>query len=1414
MTELYDENIFDKINIDKYNIIIKNIVSQAIKLQFTKLNKKELEIFIEYITKITLLIIQKLNITNPEKQFVLNNFRDIYSFIVLAMPYYLIDNSKEISSFNEILINENGKSKIFESTYYIDHKFDDLNALNIYIDEMYKIIEMGLENMKHKLLANYMNIYNYRMDNYEKSYIYKDFIERYKNKRFERDNLELGNYTLYGVINNFLFGDIIKIKWFIYDKEKIIKNKKYYFPNIIILANEYKINNILDINKDEIREEDINNIINYMRRVEEENILEEIINSFIYFLKYTKSLNRILRIKDINNKLKREQIRIIKKYIDEIDDETDSKIIDEDVIITRENRQMIREVLRIIIKNIERGVVEEYYRYIYSSMMRYKYTWYGYRSIDNKNKIYGYEEYIERNKDINIELDDDYKPESELLENYRNKYLIYSLKIYYNYFKSILHVQEGDEYKRYNKTHSYNGMSEEIQDIFIGRLNTDRDNINNFYNIRGNIERNYLREERNNYNRILIGIEINKKIKDRILKDGIIVKIIFETLVYNGILTYFKYNPKSTDKSILPNKNKQKDEYKRVLTKNLIEDMSKNDKAYNFINNIEYKEHNILYKEEKHKNKTYKDYIIGKNSWFFELYCVEWTRQIKQIINHNNGRVIYITGGTGAGKSLGSPIIGLYNQKIMNFNNNAKVITTVPRINPVKNNAYRMAQQLGVPIQKSRINYVQYKTAKDYAYDNEYHMKLLIITDGSFFNDIVNNFILRSEKNNICDLLLVDEHHEHNTYMDMIMTLFRTSAYYNNRITIGMISATMDTEEPQYRKYYRVIDDDWKYPIIEDRNKGINKNIMDRRVHLSEPFGNLNYTVNEIDFIGKSEIYTVLEIIKKSTQGDILVFEPGQKEIDILVEEINKRTPSDVLAIPFYSKLDEKILEYIGNIHVPEIRKKFRYPKNGEYTIENIDEEIPDKVEENTYKRFVIVGTNIAEASITIDTLSYVVETGTSKINKYYVESNQSILEKVSIAISNQKQRKGRVGRVQPGTVYYLYDRKKLNEKSIPNIYIENIAEKIILLLNTENEVIKFDPYNNNIEEIKAIEDEKEIIDEIIEGYQVRRIKDGKLEDVYCDREIRYKEYRDKMPRCDKNGRYKINELYDYNGRLYLNHPDEMDLKRDEELNIINIRERNKKYEKMDLSKNIVIEEYKNKVLLTLEYLKKIKILDENYNKSELYERITSNIFAYMADLGLEISLEDIMVVVDVLKYYYGVERDNKLIKMLIIYLTFVNNRKNIKIDKKLEIKICEYLHIFFILENKYFRVNINEMKNKIINILDKIEGGSKIKMELTSINNDIRRRDEINEDIRIKMNKIIEEIEDEILKKDVRERYNRIRNIEELRKLINNIINSIQEERIKSKEMREIMNEIKFDNYIRNKIKSKIKISFKIYFQ
>lgn len=1332
---------YDKINIDNYGIIIKNIVSQAIKLQFIKLNKEELEDLIEYITKITLIIVEKFNITNPDKQLKMNNYKDVYSIIVLSLPYYLIDNSKEITSFNEILVNMNEKAKILESTYYIDHKKNDFAS---YCNEMLKIIENGIEKMKHKLMSNYMNIYNYRMDNYERSYVYKDFLERYKSKSFEKDKLELGYYTLYGVINNFLFSDIIKIKWFIFDKRKIINNKIYYLPNIIILANEYKINDILHKNKDEIREDHINNISLYMRKVVNNDILDEIINSFIYFLKYMKILNRIISIKNVRDNITdKTKIDKLKAYInEEVNDESDEINENDEVKMktTIKLEKEIKEIIRIIIMNIDREIVEEYYKYIYSSLLRYKYTWYGYRSISNRNIIYTYDEYINKNDDITIQLEEEYKPKVDEYKRYKDKFMIYSLKIYYNYFKSLLHKQEGEEYKKYNITFSYNSMEDEIKEIFIDRLNSDTNSIKKFYNIYGNIQRNYMTEDIEEDIQILISIEIYKEIRKRIIDEYVIVKIIFETLVYNGIFTYFRYNPRSTDKSILPDKNKQESEYKRIITANITRDMEENRRAYNFMNNIEYEELKILYKEKQTINKTYKDYIIGKNCWYMGLYCVDWTRQIKQILNHTNCRVVYITGGTGSGKSVGSPILALYNQKMMYYNNNAKVITTVPRIGPTKKNAYRMGDQLGVPIQKTRINYVQYKTANDYAYDNEYHLKLMETTDGSFYNEIKENFKLREDNNNICDVLLIDEHHEHNSYMDMIMTIFRLSAYYNNRITIGMISATMDSEEPQYRKYYRGIDDNWKYPLTDDESKNIDNNILDRRVHLSEPFGNLNYRVDEITRENKNELMVLFEILRSSTSGDVLIFEPGQKEIEKLVIEINKKTASNILAIPFYSKLEEKILNYIADIHNPEIRKKFRYPKNKEYTIENIDDEIPDVIPEGTYNRFVIVATNIAEASITIDTLSYVIETGTTKINKYDVESNQSILETVNISKSNQKQRKGRVGRVKPGSVYYLYDRSKLKDKSIPNICIENISDKIVLLMKKDIKKIEYNPYNNykleEIEEIKSRnKDESEFIEEIYEGYKMRRMKDKKLVDVYCDKIVEYEEEKKNIKFCDVNGRFEIEDLYDYEGKLYLNHPDEIVMERDENLEIRNIRKEENKYNIVDVSKNIIRGEYRNKIKMTVEYLRKIKILDDKYNKNEIYEKITENVFGCVGELGLEITLENTMVIVDVLKYYYGVEKNKELIKMLIIYLTFVDSRITIKLDKKTELKYCEYLEKYFRIEKKYFRVKIEDKIKHISKILNKIDEESRERKEMTNLLNEIRYEDYIRDNIMLNIN-------------------------------------------------------------------------------
>ena len=82
-------------------------------------------------------------------------------------------------------------------------------------------------------------------------------------------------------------------------------------------------------------------------------------------------------------------------------------------------------------------------------------------------------------------------------------------------------------------------------------------------------------------------------------------------------------------------------------------------------------------------------------------------------------------------------------------------------------------------------------------------------------------------------------------------------------------------------------------------------------------------------------------------------------------------------------------------------------------------------VPEGTYKRAVIVATNVAEASITIDGLKYVVDTGYAKVLTYnrVLDIGELNIEKISEA--SRIQRKGRVGRVASGDVYYMYGKGK-----------------------------------------------------------------------------------------------------------------------------------------------------------------------------------------------------------------------------------------------------------------------------------------------------------------------------------------------------------------------------------------------------
>ena len=143
---------------------------------------------------------------------------------------------------------------------------------------------------------------------------------------------------------------------------------------------------------------------------------------------------------------------------------------------------------------------------------------------------------------------------------------------------------------------------------------------------------------------------------------------------------------------------------------------------------------------------------------------------------------------------------------------NPKVISTQPRILPTKENANRISLEMGVPIEVSEgtntfLDYIQYNTKE---YKHKYDSKTYIreVIDKILYDELLKEPLLENKYN----VIIVDEAHEHNINMDLILTLMKSTLYFNNKIRFIITSATIQYDESTYRTYYRHIDDNLLFP--------------------------------------------------------------------------------------------------------------------------------------------------------------------------------------------------------------------------------------------------------------------------------------------------------------------------------------------------------------------------------------------------------------------------------------------------------------------------------------------------------------------------------------------------------------------------------------------------------------------------
>ncbi|CAD25996.1 possible PRE-mRNA SPLICING FACTOR (ATP-DEPENDENT RNA HELICASE) [Encephalitozoon cuniculi GB-M1] len=267
--------------------------------------------------------------------------------------------------------------------------------------------------------------------------------------------------------------------------------------------------------------------------------------------------------------------------------------------------------------------------------------------------------------------------------------------------------------------------------------------------------------------------------------------------------------------------------------------------------------------------------------------------------------------------------------------------------------------------------------------------RLKYVTDGVLLREIKNDKHLKKY-----DVVIIDEAHERSVNIDILLGYLKSILSERKDLRVVIMSATLNSEK--FASFFRC-------QTVEIR-------------HRMFPL--------EIFFLKKSDVAdyvdeamkTVVQIHRGEESGDILVFLTGRDEINSGREILMEVLGNDAEVCCIYSTLSPEEQEAV-----------FR----------------------KTKKRKIVLATNIAETSITIEGVRYVVDSGRAKQMRYSASFGMDILEVVWISKAQAKQRAGRAGRTQAGKVFRMYSKEeyqKMDDNTTPEIFCCNLG-KIVLEL-------------------------------------------------------------------------------------------------------------------------------------------------------------------------------------------------------------------------------------------------------------------------------------------------------------------------------------------------------------------------------
>ncbi|XP_059639586.1 pre-mRNA-splicing factor ATP-dependent RNA helicase DEAH1-like isoform X1 [Cornus florida] len=360
---------------------------------------------------------------------------------------------------------------------------------------------------------------------------------------------------------------------------------------------------------------------------------------------------------------------------------------------------------------------------------------------------------------------------------------------------------------------------------------------------------------------------------------------------------------------------------------------------------------------------------------------------LKAVEDH---QVLVIVGETGSGKTTQIP---QYLHEA-GYTKRGKVGCTQPRRVAAMSVAARVSQEMGVKLGHE----VGYSIRFEDCTSEKTILKYM--TDGMLLREFLGEPDLASYS-----VVMVDEAHERTLSTDILFGLVKDIARFRKDLKLLISSATLDAEK--FSDYFD------SAPIFK---------IPGRRFPVE-----IHYTkAPEADYLDAA-IVTALQIhvTQEPGDGDILIFLTGQEEIETAEEILKHRTRG----------LGTKIAELI----ICPIYA-------------NLPTELQAKIFETTPEgaRKVVLATNIAETSLTIDGIKYVIDPGFSKMNSYNPRTGMESLLVTPISKASAMQRAGRSGRTGPGKCFRLYTAynyyNDLEDNTIPEIQRTNLANVVLTL--------------------------------------------------------------------------------------------------------------------------------------------------------------------------------------------------------------------------------------------------------------------------------------------------------------------------------------------------------------------------------